>query len=233
MPLKDNNMMVIMVNDNPTNPTTDHALLYNIYTDSSGSWSGWTQIGSSTKVANNSVYEPGVSAALDKTNNNIYVVFKNDDSTLGGSDDDIMTASYDGSSWTTKTDVVTNSSCAGVANCGVTGTYLAIDEKTGYLYAAYSARSTATTATTAHVYYKVSTDGMTTWSAEQGPVSANDDDLHGLNVNILSQERIFASWVDTTLFDIIGNTVSTAPLLQYYLRHGEWLNLGRNLGTTY
>ena len=110
---------------------------------------------------------------------------------------------------------------------------MAIDEKTGYFYGVYSARSTATTATTAHVYWRVSTDGMTTWSSEQGPISANDDDLHGLNVNILSGERIFASWVDETLDDIIGNTVSTVPLLEYYLHHGEWFSLGRNLGTSY
>jgi len=245
MPLIDNNIIIIMVNDNPTNPTTSHALLYDIFTDSSGTWSGtWTQIGSSTSVANSSIYEPGVSAVVDRTNNNIYVVFKNNDSTLGG-DDDIMTASYDGSTWTTShPNIITDSGsaagagtgddiCAGVTTCGITGAYLAIDEKTGYLYAVYSARNNAADAATAHVYWRSSTDGMTNWSDEQGPISANDDNLHGLNVNILSSERIFASWVDETLDDIIGNTVSSVPLLPYYLRHGEYIESGRNLGTTY
>lgn len=225
LPLTNNNIMALV------NESATHILEYEIYTDSSGTWSGtWTDV--DIDATTNNTYESGGAVAVDRITNNIYVAYTADHSTLGGNDD-IRSAVYNGSSFSAKTNVVTNSSCAGVADCGVTGASIGFDEKTGYVYAVYSARSTPATNTTGHVYYKVSTDGMTTWGAEQGPVSANDDDLFGPNATIISTERIYVAWVDDTLDDVIGNTVNTDPLLPYDLRHGAWFNLGRRSGTAF
>lgn len=76
-----------------------------------------------------------------------------------------------GTTITTRTDVITNTSED--SQCCMT-----INQNTGRIYVGYLGGSTW--ATDAHVYYKYSDDRGVTWSAQQGPVDATLDDMRAV-----------------------------------------------------
>ncbi len=138
------------------------------------SWDvGWTNI--DTNAPDNTTYDGAFGATVDKITGNIYLAYVASIATLG-TDDDIRTAVYSGGTWTSKTDVLTNDTK------GITGAKISFDENTGDIYAVYSARTTTGTATTGNVYWKKSTDRMTMWSVEQGPINTTADDIYGARV---------------------------------------------------
>ncbi len=160
-----------------------------VYTASSNTWSAsWTDI--DTTAEDNTSYDVSFGATVDKTTNKIYLVYVDYDTSgsVGGGDDDIKTAVYDGSSWTAKTDVLTNTSD------GVTGAKIGFDEISGTFYVVYTARTTASKASTGRAYYRTSTDGMTTWSAASSALNTTSGDLRGARLNLMSGERLHATW---------------------------------------
>ena len=164
------------------------------------SWdAGWTNI--DTNATDNTTYDGAFGATVDKSTGKIYLVYAADIGTLG-SDDDIRTAVYSGGAWSAKTNVLTNDTK------GITGAKISFDENTGDVYVVYSARTTAGTANTGNVYWKKSTDGMTTWGAEQGPVNTTSDDIYGARVNMMSNERIYGTWYGATPDDLFGDTIA-------------------------
>jgi hypothetical protein len=154
------------------------------------SWSGsWTAIDSNCIVnLSNSGGLGAMGATVDSSGSTVYIVEACDNVTLG-TDDDIRTASYSGGSWTTKTDILTNQTR------GVLNTKIARDQNTGDVYVIYSttASGTPTNKATASLFWKKSTDGMTTWGSEQGSI-AGPDDMASYSLNITSDERIYAFW---------------------------------------
>ena len=164
------------------------------------SWdAGWTTIDSN--ATDNATYDGAFGATVDKSTGNIYLAYAADIATLG-TDDDIRTAVYSGGAWSAKTDVLTNTTK------GITGVKIAFDENTGNIYVVYSARTTAATANTGNVYYKQSTNSMTSWGTENGPINTSSDDIYGARVNMMSNERIYVTWYGATPDDLFGDTIA-------------------------
>ncbi|MBI2889592.1 MAG: hypothetical protein HYY13_02295 [Nitrospirae bacterium] len=193
VPLANNNIVVIR-----HHPGSDR-LASKVYADSTDTWdAGWTSIDLS--VTDNTTYVGTFGAAYDKSTDKIYLAYAADIVALGA-DDDIRTAVYSNGNWTAKTNVLTNDSK------GVTGAKIAVDESTGDVYVVYTARTTPGTASTGNVYWKRSTDGMTTWTNEQGPINTSPTDLYGVRINLSSSARLYATAVDGTNDDLYGRTI--------------------------
>ncbi len=161
--------------------------------------SSWATIDAT--ATENGTYIGGFGATVDISNNDIFLAYYADVGSLG-TDDDIRTAKYSGGIWTAGANVLTNDSK------GVTGAKIAIDENSGDIYVIYSARTTPGTASSTNLYYKVSSDDMTSWASEQGPVNDSAGNFYGARVSISSSERIYATWADSTVDDIFGNTIA-------------------------
>jgi len=173
---------------------------YKAYDSTGDAWTAaWQTI--DAEAADNTTYAKTIAATLRRSDNTIYLAYLADIATIG-TDDDIRTATgaYNTAtslmSWTTKTDVITNGSVLDVV--------LSRDENNGDIYAVYQ-----TGTTSAHnVVYKKSTDGMTTWGAESAALNSSAADLRNVTVNLMSDERICATWTDPAPDDIFGETVA-------------------------
>ncbi len=165
-------------------------------------WSAsWTVVDSD--ATDNTTYDGGLAATVSSTTPGaIYLAYTANNATLG-TDDAVRTAYYDGSIWTAKTAVIAN----GGATRAITGVTIAVNGSTDDVYVGYSARTTAGTANTGRAYWKKSTDGMTSWGTEQGPMNATGDDIYGFDFNNINSERIFATWYEATEDYIYGDTV--------------------------
>ncbi len=171
------------------------------------SWdANWTTI--EANAADNTTYDASFGAVIDPSTFDVYLVSADDHITLGN-DDDIRVWRYSAGTWSARTDVVTNSVCAGVSNCGITGAKIARDPNTGYLYVLYTARSTPGTSATTNAYWKYSTDNGSTWSAEFGPVYSTNDDI-GARLSLMgsSTQRIYATWYAATPDDLFGRPIA-------------------------
>jgi lipopolysaccharide export system protein LptA len=191
---------------------------YNVW--DGASWSGWnTIVSTATTTGENGTYLGHFGATVNRQTNDIYFVGVVNNGIALGTDDGIRTAVYHNGSWTAKTDVLTNDTK------GLTNAKISLDENTGDLYAVYSGRTTPGTANTGNVYYKRSTDGMGSWGA-QTQVNVGADDIYGGgNVNIMSNERIYATWkrVVTVTDDLYGNTVADlTPLAVFDQSYYRW-----------
>jgi hypothetical protein len=193
VPLAAGNIMLLRIQE------TAGDLEYKIWNGSS--WGGsWLDI--DTSIVTNGLYRTLWSVTVNRVTGDIYTAFIDDATTLGtptDGGDNIYTYSYDGSSWTQKTDALTNSSdTTGSNNRGVMGVTIAFNENNGSVYVGYRAATTPATDTTANIYWKKSTDGMTTWGPEQGPENTTVDSGIGLWMNVMSNDRIYVVWHEFT-----------------------------------
>lgn len=200
MPLSSGNVMLI-------NRSTTNTLQSSIWNGTS--WSGFTTIDAS--AVRNTTYDVGVAATLDTDTGDIYIAYITDHDTYTTADHDLKTAVYSAGSWSSKTAIFTN-----LATRGLMQVAISRDQNNGDIYVGYTARSAIATATTGNVFWRVSTDGMTSWGGEQGPMDTSSADMYGIDMNLMSFERIFVSWYDVTATDVIGDTVvDTGPQLQF------------------
>jgi hypothetical protein len=161
----------------------------------------WTLIDGT--ATDNTTYDVGLAAVVSSsTPGRIFLAYTADNATLG-TDDDVRTAYYNGSTWASTTAVVSN-----LASRAITGVAIALDASNDDVYVGYSARTTAATAATGNIYWKKSADLMQTWGTEQGPVNSSADDFYGIDLNARSDQRIYATWFDNTDDDIIGDTIA-------------------------
>ncbi|MCL9972031.1 MAG: hypothetical protein NBV63_01305, partial [Candidatus Pacebacteria bacterium] len=167
----------------------------------------WTTF--EANAADNTTYDAAFGASINRASNTVYLVAVDDASTLG-TDDDVKTWRYNGT-WAATGNAVTNSSCAGVANCGLTDAKVAVDQYSGDVYVLYTARSTPGTATTANVRWKRSTDQMASWGSEQGPLDTTNDDMYGARISLMGP-RLYATWYGANLDDLFGETVMVPTL---------------------
>ena len=162
-------------------------------------WSGaWLTVDAS--AIENATYDIEMSA-VTATDGTVYLAYMADTVTLG-TNDDIRTARYASGAWTTTGGIVTNSTR------GLTQVAIGLDSNVNAVYVAYTARTTAATANTGNVYWHLSTNGMSSWGSEQGPMNAASGDLYGLDINSFSNERLFVSWNDSTAGTIQGDTLA-------------------------
>lgn len=125
-------------------------------------WSAtWTTI--NANALENATYDPGFSATVNTNNGDVYLAYIDWATTgaLGGTNDDVWTATYSGGTWTNRADVITNTTR------GLTGVSLGFDANTSAVYAAYTGQTTAGTAATGNVYRKISTNAMVSWEPKQ------------------------------------------------------------------
>jgi hypothetical protein len=176
------------------------------YSRYTGTWSAFANIDT---ALDNGTYDASFGAAVDPSDGDVYLAYAGQAATLG-TDDDVRVRKFAGTSWTALTDVVTNSVCAGVSNCGITGVKISRDNNTGYLYVLYSAQSTPGTASTGNLYWKYSTNDGSSWSSEFGPVYSSNDDIYGGRLSLMptSNERIYATWYAITPDDLFGRPIA-------------------------
>ena len=181
------------------NDTSASDILTKVFTG--GSWdAGFATV--DNNAADNTTYDQQMAATVDPKTGDIYLAYLADVSTLGRQDD-IRTAIYSGGSWNAGTaDVLTNDLR------GITGVSIAFDSNTADIYVAYTATSTNGTAAQQNVYWQKSSDGMASWDGEQGPVNTTVDDLYGVTLNAVSDERIHVSWDYQAADDAYGDTIA-------------------------
>ena len=207
MPLANNG--IIMIRDDISGNKFDYK------TWDGTNWSGsWTNIDTSVPDDPNHLVPWGV--ALRRWNNNIYLSYI-DEITLSTAD--VKTAVFDGSSWTIKTDVVTDQNT-------LINSDIMVDEESGDIYVVYLYGTSGDPSATNIFAYK-STDGMTTWTALNGGSALNTSNADGNNrysyLNIVDSERVyFAYYLDSG--DYFGGTIANLvpPTLDEVLKHGEW-----------
>ena len=194
MPMVSGNIMLI-------NRSTTNTLRYSVWNGSN--WSSINNIDAT--AVRNTTYDVGVAATLDTDTGDIYIAYAADNDTFTTADHDIETAVYTSGAWTAKSNVHTN-----IAGRGILQTAISRDQNTGEIYVGYSIRSTIGTTATARIYWKKSSDGMTSWGGEQGPLDSVAGDYYGIDMNIMSYDRIYVSWFDNTtaVRDIIGDTMA-------------------------
>jgi hypothetical protein len=177
------------------------------------SWSAsWLNI--DTNAVESATYDVSMAAVLDPNSGDVYLAYGADHDNYTTLDHDVRTAKYSSGSWTGTTAVFTNRAARGLHNVAI-----ALDTNTSTVYVGYVLRTTPATATTGNVYYATSTSAMSSWGLEQGPVNTVAADIRGLDFNILSDERIYASWVDpgTDPDELYGEVVADiAPVTKVY-----------------
>lgn len=167
-----------------------------------GSWSGWTNI--DTAIVENTTYDVSFAATVDPATGDILLAYVSDNDNFTTADHDIRTARYSGGVWSPTNNVLTNVPSRGLHNVAIS-----IDTNRSTVYVAYSIRSAIANAATGNVYFATSTTAMTSWGAEQGPLSTVSGNLYGFNMNLMSNERIYATWYDATVAQRIrGVTVA-------------------------
>ncbi len=194
MPLASGNIMLI-------NRSTSNTLRFSIWNGSF--WSSMSNIDATT--VRNTTYDVGMAATLDTDTGDIYISYTAKNDTFTVADHDLRTAVYNSGSWTVKTNIFTN-----VAGRGLLQTAISRDQNNGDIYVAYTIRNTIGTTNTARTYWVKSSDGMSSWGSEQGPVDTTAGDFYGIDMNIMSYDRIFVSWFDnvTAVRDIDGDTIA-------------------------
>lgn len=193
LPLSGGEIMLI-------NRSTTNVLRYVIWDGSS--WSGFTTIDGG--AVRNTTYDPSIVGTVDTDTGDLYLAYTADNDNFTTADHDIRSAYFDGSTWTTKTNIITNDSSRGILQVAI-----ARDQNNGDIYVAYTARTTIGTANTGNVYTKRSQDKMSSWGSELGPYNASSGDIYGIDLNIMSFERIYASWFNASVgADIYGDTIA-------------------------
>jgi len=166
------------------------------------SWSAsWTVVDSN--AVENATYDVSMAAVIDHASGDIYLAYGADHDNYTTLDHDIRTAKFTAGSWTSTAAIFTNRAGRGLHTVAI-----ALDSNTSTVYVAYIMRTTPATATTGIVYWATSTSAMSTWSAERGPVNITAGDLRGLDLNLMSDERIYVTWQDPAPDDIFGETLA-------------------------
>jgi len=194
MPLLSGGVMLI-------NRSTGNVLRSSVWNGSN--WSIFSTIDSS--AIRNTTYDVGMAATLDTDNGDIYLAYVADNDNFTTADHDLRTAIYSSGSWTNKPDIITNDPTRGLLQVAISR-----DQNNGDIYVAFTARQTIGTANSANTRFVKSTNGMNTWSAESAPVNSATGDFYGIDLNIMSYERIFASWYNAvnSVRSIFGDTIA-------------------------
>jgi hypothetical protein len=193
MPVANDDVMLI-------NRSTGAVIRYSVWDGTS--WTSFQNIAAS--APQNTTYDVAMAATLNTDSGDVYLAYVADADNFTTADHDVRTAVYSGGSWTDATNVVTNTSR------GIHQVAISRDQNTGNIYVAYSARAVIGTAATSSVYWHRSTDSMSTWGSENGPVNSTPGDFYGMDMNLMSYDRIYATWYDnvTAVRDIFGETIA-------------------------
>lgn len=199
---------------------------YQIYDEVGDAWSGsWTSIAS---MVDNSTYDQWFSATLNKATGDIFLTFTNSIGVATG-DIEFWTLDDGTRAWTKGTDVVSN-----LATILTPVPYYR--PSTGVIYVAYSR---GTLANTMQVYFKSSTDGGATWSAESASLSTTGDDFKTVRGNMMSDSNLYVVWYndDTNVLKgdkILAPEAYDLPIISIQsLSYRKTVNGGKEWGPPY
>lgn len=196
MPESSGNVLLI-------NRSTGNLLRYSVWNGTI--WSSFVNIDSG--AVRSTTYDNAMSATINTDNGDVYLVYVADANDFVTADHDIRTAVYSSGSWTTKTAVLTNAT----STPGIHSVAIGRDQNNGDLYVAYAARSTIGSIFTSNTYFVKSSDGMTSWGVRSGPVNSLPGDFYGIDMNIMSYERLYSSWLNNTASStraLYGDTIA-------------------------
>lgn len=148
----------------------------------------------------NTTFDVGMAMTVHPTTGDIYLAYIASSTALGR-DDQIRTAVYSNGSWTSKQNAVP------YTEKGLTNIAIGLNTTNNDVYVAYSARTILASTTSGSIYWKKSTDGMSTWSYEYGPLNTATGDIYGVDMNITSDERLYVTWFRNAIDDIYGETL--------------------------
>ena len=177
-PLANGNMMIIR------HDISADDIQSRTYTDSTNSWAGsWNNI--DINAAENTTYPETLVGVVDINTNDIYLAYGA--SVAVANQADIRTAVYDGSTWATKTDVVTDVNTMISLDIG----YDLYNDRVFVAYIQGTAGSNTT------VYYKNSSDGMTSWSTAQ-QINTITGDIRYVYLNQSTYDIIYTTYYRNT-----------------------------------
>ena len=181
-----------------------------IWNNTSGTWSAaWTPI--DTNATDNTTYDIGMAAIVASSTvaatTTTFFAYTADNATLG-TDDDVRTARYQGGQWATSTTAIKTQNVLTNDTKGLTNVAIGLDQNTGNVYVAYTGQTTAGTAGTGNTYWKMSTTSMSSWTTEQGPINSAANDMYGVDLNGVSDQRMYATWFGVTGATVFGNTIA-------------------------
>lgn len=163
---------------------------YDVWSATSSGWWFTTDKSIKTSVENvTSFYNykgQMMSGAYSTSTGLSYISFIDDADDYTGEDHDINVYSFSSStwSWTALTNPVTN------ASGGLSGAKISVETESKDLYVSYLRKITTGTTTYANVYYKRSTDGGSTWSAESSPINLTADNFYLFNTTPTSRYQM-------------------------------------------
>lgn len=197
MPLDDGDILAIRWD------TSANVIDSNRYEDGSDTWDGsasWDEV--VNPAYDNTTYDFAFSATTVNNTNNIYLAHAADHGTFG-TNDDVRTAIYDVStdSWTVTADVATDVPGA------IGGVNIGYDAANGHVYVAYIRMIDDADITTGNVYWSRSTDGMSTWSSEEGPINDGESAINGPHLDARNTEILYSAWTDFNVADAFGTVL--------------------------
>jgi hypothetical protein len=146
-----------------------------------------------------------MSATLDLATGYIYLAYVNDNEVLTDNNDDIRTAVYDGSAWTSMANVLTN-----VSGRGILDVAIAIDQNNSDVYVAYTIQDTAGTLSSANIYY--SKNSTSVWTLVNSTIYASSTsttfNVTGVDYNDIIRIRVKASSWSAGAASIINASIS-------------------------
>lgn len=172
-----------------------------IWNNTTATWTATTTFDAS--ATDNTTYDVGMAAMVSSTTpGKVYLAYIAS-STVLGVDDEIRTAIYSGGSWSQTGKVLTGSSTLGITNLG-----LSLDSANDNVYVAYSGQTATASAASGNVWWKWATSSMMNWSVPRGPLLTTANDVYGVDLNGITDQRIYASWFVNTGDDIIADTIA-------------------------
>lgn len=180
--------------------TAGNTIESRVYSEATDTWAGaWTSI---TALTENTTYDQWFSASIRKSTGDVYLSFSNNPA-AATNDMEFRIFSDTARTWSTGGQLFTD-------NATVIAPSVVVDDTDGSITVAY-VRGTLNATTS--VYYKRSTDGGTTWSAESARLNGVIDDIKNVRSGFTADQRIFFVWYNDDLDDIMGNSV--APEASY------------------
>ncbi len=195
--------------------TADNTIRSRIYDEVGNSWDGaWSA--SITTLTENTTYDQWFAATIKKSTGNVYLSLANQTANAAN-DIEFWSFTDSGRTWSQQTNLFTNDTT-------VMMPAPIMDETTGDIYVAYLR---GTLNSDMSVYTKKSTDGGTTWSTESTALNLGYiDDFKTLRTNLLSSTRMYVTWMNDDMNQVMGKTVpfiaSGAPDVDQ--KHFRWRN---------
>jgi hypothetical protein len=186
--LTDDDIIAIMAD------VSANVITYQIYDEVADTWSGtWTTIATLTS-GGGTTYDQWFSATLNKATGDVYLTFTNSIGTTG-SDIEFWTFDDGTRAWVAGGYVVT-------ASATVITPVPFYRPSTSTVYVAY-ARGTINSVV--NVYFRSSTDGGASWSAESAALATTADDFKSMRGNMMSNDNLYVVWYNDDTQHLVGD----------------------------